>query len=189
MNRTRQLDVGSTRVTYDVRTSRRARYMRLTVSHGGAVTVTLPFGQPLVRAERFVADHVHWLVRKIAQMRSPGSAPYLRRTRADYLRYKEQARETAVAIANRLRMTFGLQYRSISIRDQKTRWGSCSRRGDVSLNYRLVFLPLATQEYLIAHELCHVREFNHSRAFWRLVAGVIPDYRECRKALRAYRLR
>ena len=163
--------------------------MRLEVTNDGAVTVTVPFGASLGHAERFVADHVHWLVRKIASLRSSDSAPYVRRTRADYLRYKEQARKTATTIANRLRTAFGLQFRSISIRDQRTRWGSCSRRGDVSLNYRLVFLPGRTQEYLIAHELCHVREFNHSRAFWRLVAHVIPDYREHRKALRAYRLR
>lgn len=176
-------------IAYAVRTSRRARYMRLTVSHDGAVTVTLPFGASLNHAERFVADHVNWLVRKITQMRSSGYTPYLRRSRADYLRYKEQARETAVDIATRLRATFGLRFRSISIRDQRTRWGSCSRRGDVSLNYRLVFLPERTQEYLIAHELCHVLEFNHSTAFWRVVADVIPDFRDHRKALRAYRLR
>jgi hypothetical protein len=163
--------------------------MRLTVSHDGAVTVTLPFGFSLKHAERFVMDHAHWLMRKIAWFRSHEQLPVLRRSRKDYLEHKEQARETATAIADRLCASFGLRYRSISIRDQKTRWGSCSRNGSLNFNYRIVFLPQRTQEYLVAHEMCHLRQFDHSRAFWRTVALVIPDYREHRKALRANRLR
>ncbi len=70
----------------------------------------------------------------------------------------------------------GLVFNRVSIRSQKTRWGSCSARGNISLNDQLLFLPRASVEYLMIHELCHLRHLNHSRAYWRLVAQHCPDY-------------
>ncbi len=77
----------------------------------------------------------------------------------------------------------GLEYRKLSIRSQKTRWGSCSRRGQISLNDQLLFVPAATVEYLMIHELCHTRHMNHSRDFWRLVEFHCPDYRRHERLL------
>ena len=78
----------------------------------------------------------------------------------------------------RLAARTGLEYARVGIRSQKTRWGSCSRRGHISLNDQLVFVPSATADYLMIHELCHTRHLDHSRAFWRLVERHCPDYRE-----------
>lgn len=72
----------------------------------------------------------------------------------------------------------GLVFKRVSIRSQKTRWGSCSARGNISLNDQLLFLPRASVEYLMIHELCHLRHLNHSRAYWQLVAQHCPDYRQ-----------
>ncbi len=72
----------------------------------------------------------------------------------------------------------GLDYARVGIRSQKTRWGSCSRRGHISLNDQLLFVPPATADYLMIHELCHTRHLDHSRAFWRLVERHCPDYRK-----------
>lgn len=72
----------------------------------------------------------------------------------------------------------------VSIRDQKSRWGSCSRRGTISLNWRLVQTPPFVREYVLLHELMHRRELNHSARFWRLVAAACPRYVEARKWLR-----
>ncbi len=71
----------------------------------------------------------------------------------------------------------GLDYARVSIRSQKTRWGSCSSRGHISLNDQLLFLPADTVEYLMIHELCHTRQLDHSPRFWRLVQSHCPDYR------------
>ncbi len=68
----------------------------------------------------------------------------------------------------------------------KTRWGSCNSRGIVRLNWRLIQLPLHLVDYVIAHELCHLIEMNHSPAFWRLVAAIYPDYRQARRELNTY---
>ena len=73
----------------------------------------------------------------------------------------------------------------LAIRGQRTRWGSCTSRGTVSLNWRLVLLPSRLADYVIVHELCHLRHMNHSRRFWSLVASVIPDWAERRSELDA----
>lgn len=77
----------------------------------------------------------------------------------------------------------GLEYRRVTIRSQKTRWGSCSSRGQISLNDQLLFLPAPTVEYLMIHELCHTRHLNHSPNYWRLVESHSPDYRDHEKLL------
>jgi len=71
----------------------------------------------------------------------------------------------------------GLAVRRVTVRNQRSRWGSCSRRGVISLNWRILQAPLFVRDYLILHELMHLREMNHSRRFWAQVASVCPDYR------------
>ena len=77
-----------------------------------------------------------------------------------------------------------LTVRKVTIRDQRSRWGSCSRRGTVSLNWRLVQMPDAVRDYVVWHELMHLREMNHSPRFWRAVAAVCPDFAAARRWLR-----
>lgn len=77
-----------------------------------------------------------------------------------------------------------LPFKKLAIRGQKTRWGSCSSRKNINLNYKLLFLPALLTEYILTHELCHTVELNHSKQFWSLVESHIPDWREHRKVLR-----
>ncbi len=79
-----------------------------------------------------------------------------------------------------------LAVRRVTIRNQRSRWGSCSRRGTISLNWRLVQTPPAVRDYLILHELAHLREMNHSRRFWSEVARLYPDYRETERWLKSH---
>ena len=78
----------------------------------------------------------------------------------------------------------GIKVGKISIRNQKSRWGSCSKKGNLNFNYKLVFLAPELRDYVIVHEICHVKEFNHGRGFWALVAEAVPDHREVRGRLR-----
>jgi predicted metal-dependent hydrolase len=82
---------------------------------------------------------------------------------------------------------YGYKIGKISIRKQKTRWGSCSKQGNLNFNYRIIHLPEALRDYVIVHELCHIGQFNHSKAFWELMAQTVPDWKSCRAALRHYR--
>lgn len=99
-------------------------------------------------------------------------------------RYRNAARRQFVnRVACYHRITGG-NYTSITIRDQKTRWGSCSSRGTLSFNYRLIFAPPVILDYVVVHELCHLTHMNHSSDFWDMVASVMPEYRTYRKWLR-----
>lgn len=78
----------------------------------------------------------------------------------------------------------GFNYKKITIRSQKTRWGSCSANGRLSFNYRLLRFSEKVVDYVIIHELCHLQELNHSKKFWKLVEGFCPDYKSLKRELR-----
>jgi len=98
---------------------------------------------------------------------------------------KAQAREEITAAAQKWAGRMGLSYRALSIRDQKTRWGSCSSRGTLSFNWRLVMAPPAIMEYVVIHELAHLKQPNHSKAFWQLTGQYYPDHKKARAWLRS----
>jgi predicted metal-dependent hydrolase len=81
----------------------------------------------------------------------------------------------------------GLEVKQVTVRNQRSRWGSCSRRGNISLNWRLVLMPDTARDYVILHELMHLREPNHSAKFWREVERVCPQYREAERWIRQNR--
>ena len=98
--------------------------------------------------------------------------------------YRSEARTYMTGRLALLTEKTGLRPRRITIRGQKTCWGSCSARGTISLNWRLMLAPAALADYVLAHELCHLRHLNHSAAFWKLVEGLDPDCHAHRAALR-----
>jgi hypothetical protein len=100
--------------------------------------------------------------------------------------YRREARRRLTEAADRHASELDLQVGAISVRDQRTRWGSCSREGRLSFSWRLVLAPPSVLSYVVLHELCHMREFNHSRAFWQLVESVSPDWREAASWLREH---
>ncbi|MBI5411659.1 M48 family metallopeptidase [Candidatus Peregrinibacteria bacterium] len=79
---------------------------------------------------------------------------------------------------------YHFEYRRVTLRDQKTRWGSCSRDGNLNFNWRLILAPIEVIDYVVVHELCHLREMNHSTRFWALVVQTLPDYKQWRKWIR-----
>lgn len=81
---------------------------------------------------------------------------------------------------------FTNRYSRITIRDQKTRWGSCSSKGTLSFNWRLMLAPPAVLDYVVVHELCHLTHMNHSKDFWRCVEWILPNYKEQKKWLKEH---
>lgn len=184
----RSIQVAGAKVSYSIRRSRRAKRARLCVYAGGAVVLTLPQRLGLAAAERFVYAKGKWILKTQERL--------VRVVKTTLPSVSAAAQSAHRAAAERLvkerlvhfNVHYGFVYQSVSIRSQKTRWGSCSDRGRLSFNYRLKFLPLHLVDYVVVHELCHLREPHHQPRFWALVAETVPDYRERRRALRGYAL-
>jgi predicted metal-dependent hydrolase len=101
----------------------------------------------------------------------------------------EQAREIVKEKVETFNQYYGFEYGKIFIKNQQTRWGSCSSRKNLNFNYRIALLPPELQDYLIVHELCHLQQMNHSKKFWDLVAEQIPGYKALNKQLKTYSLK
>lgn len=167
---------------YDIRVSERARAMRISVFPDGAVRVTVPRRASRAAIDRFIARYAEWIEKHVRQASLRTVIPA---RKARIANYKQEAQGLAEARCTHFAERYGIQYRTIAIRAQKSRWGSCSRAGDLSFNYKIVLLPPALADYIIVHELCHLISFDHSRAFWAAVEREIPEHRALRKALRS----
>jgi predicted metal-dependent hydrolase len=100
--------------------------------------------------------------------------------------YRREARRRVERVAAREAERLGLNFKSIAIRDPRTRWGSCSRRGNLSFSWRLAVAPPAVLEYVVVHELCHLREPSHQKPFWRLLESARPGWQEQARWLREH---
>jgi len=99
---------------------------------------------------------------------------------------KKTAKKSLVERVHNIAEKYHFQVGRISIRSQKTRWGSCSSKGNLSFNYNLLRFGKEIVDYVIIHELCHIKEMNHSEKFWKLVEKFCPDYRRYRKELKGH---
>lgn len=162
--------------------------MKIAIHCDGSVAVTIPSFLRESVAEKFIIEKTDWLLSKLAPFTNGDGLQLPRRTREDYLKNKEAARALINEKVKILNGKYGYKYNRISIRNQKTCWGSCSRKGNLNFNYKIMFLPENIQDYIIVHELCHLKEFNHSKKFWRLVSETVPSHLEIRRELRKNRV-
>ena len=160
------------------------RQLRLSVRPGGDVRVSAPPRVSAAAIRRFIIEKAEWIAAAMARLAQRPASALSKGTRADYLRLKEAARELAQRRLEHFNRFYNFRYKRISIRDQKTRWGSCSPSGSLSFNYRIALLPPHLADYLVVHELCHLAQMNHSNKFWALVAKTVPDYATCRRELK-----
>ncbi len=117
-------------------------------------------------------------VRRKRRRRAPA------RSSAHYTTYREHARALVTDRLSYWNQFFNLTYGRVAIRNQSTRWGSCSTKRNLNFNYRIAFLPVELADYIIVHELCHLIEFNHGPQFWAHVARAIPDYIQRKNTLK-----
>ncbi len=110
-----------------------------------------------------------------------------RRNRRAYEREKDRVRAFVTERITHWNASYGFLVRRVSVKNHKRLWGSCSEKGNLNFNYRIIFLPSRLADYIIVHELCHLAELNHSPKFWALVSATMPEYLRLRRELRQYR--
>lgn len=164
--------------------SRRARRVRLALYRDGRVVLTLPFFVAYKRGQQFLKSKEEWIRRTLRKLTSRPENILRRGSRKEYRDSRESARQLVEARLKYFQSFYSVTWKRVSIRNQKTRFGSCSRAGSLSFNYRLLLLPPHLRDYIIVHELCHLKELNHSNRFWALVAETFPDYKKLRRELR-----
>ena len=154
-----------------------------------------PDGQVLVRSPQHLADaeirqfvekKADWIAEHTSRVRARAqqAADAERLTMEDIRRLADEASRDIPERVRRFAPVVGVQYGRITIRNQKSKWGSCSSRGNLNFNCLLMLAPPSVRDYVVVHELCHLVELNHSKRFWALVAGVLPGYRQEEKWLK-----
>ncbi len=170
-------------VPYVLRRSARSRNIRITIRGRDEVVVTAPRTTSEVTIDRFVQSKSDWIFHKLEQLQTLPDHMFLKSSKKDFELHKKVALELASARLAFFNETYRFSYKKISIRNQKSRWGSCSKTGTISFNYKIALLPPHLADYIIVHELCHLGEMNHSSKFWSLVAKTMPDYVRLRREL------
>lgn len=169
---------------YTINNRRASRSLRLSISPAGEVRLSKPFFVSRAAAEAFIIQQKPWIEKRLAELAKRPISLLARPDRNDYLRRREEARRFVIGRLEALNAFYSFAWKRVSLRDNRSRWGSCSRQKNLNFHYRILDLPPDLQDYLIVHELCHLAEFNHSAAFWRLVSRAIPDYQERRRRLK-----
>ena len=159
---------------------RRARRYVMRVRPDGDLRVTIPRGGSKAEALRFAERHMDWARRQRARVIEG------RRPAAMDRQLRAQAAEALPPQLRALAARHGLTVNRVTIRNQRSRWGSCSSRGHITLNFRLMLMPSDVREYILIHELMHLKQANHSIRFWRLVEAACPGFRDAERWLRKH---
>ena len=171
-------------VEYTHRRLPRSRSIRLSIRSGGKITVTTPVFFPQSRVEKFLIKQVDWILDKLKFYQEKSAVSIFPHTHKDYLLNKSKALKLVRENLAKLNAIYNFKYHKVTIRNQSSRWGSCSRDGNLNFNYKMIYLSQEISEYIVAHELCHLKEMNHGPNFWKLVSMTTPRWKILRKQLK-----
>jgi predicted metal-dependent hydrolase len=180
----RLVDVGGRLIEVHVRESPRARQVRAAWKPGAPPELVVPVGTSARAVDAALRGHARWLGRYAGS--EPARVLDLDRLELTEREARSLARRAVAAVAVREAARLGVAYRRITVRDTRSRWGSCSALGTLSFSWRLVLAPREILDYVVVHEVCHLRHHDHSPQFWSLVARARPRYREHRAWLDAH---
>lgn len=172
-------------IEYTIKRSRRMG-VGVYIDQDGNLIVRAPFGVSEEELRKFVYEKRAWIEkhRKMVLERKEAAEKLPPLTMEDVNQLAEQARVYFPPKVKEYAQRMGVTYGRITIRNQKTRWGSCSEAGNLNFNCLLMLLSEEVREYLIVHELCHRIHMDHSTAFWNEVAKYCPNYKELEKELK-----
>lgn len=175
----RTITVDNIVIDYTLRLNPRSKSVRLSVLSDGEVVITTPVRNLNSIVEQILIQKKDWIIeKKILSLKSKSQQ------RLEYLDLKEKALKIAVDKVNYWNSFYNFKFNKISIKNQQTRWGSCSKKGNLNFSYKIALIPDNLADYLVVHEISHLGEFNHSIKFWNLVSRTIPNYKELRRELK-----
>lgn len=183
---TYQISNGKVEIPVEIKRSGR-KTLGLEVKSDGTVLARVPLKLTDGEVIEFLEKHSDWIARKVFQVQERKeknetahivSAKDL--TSEEIEKIKDKFYQKVRFYSEKMGVTFG----KITIRNQKTRWGSCSSKGNLNFNYQLYYLPEELLDYVVVHELAHRRHMNHSGEFWKEVEVYYPNYLQCRKRLK-----
>lgn len=175
-------------IPLEIRKSRRKTWS-ISLSPDLTLLMKIPNMLSFSQAEKILSTRETWILKKYHALEAARASVVKHdlspsQRQALEKRYRQAAKEYFPARAAYYAGLLGVTYATITIRDQKTRWGSCSAKGNLNFNWRLMLAPPRVLDYVVVHELCHRIEMNHSKAFWNTVEMILPDYKEQKKWLR-----
>ena len=166
----------------------RRRTLSLELCEDGRLLLRAPLRCPERELRAFVEQHRGWIERKCAEQearrREREAVPPLREDELAAL--QKRGRQVFAERAAHFAPLVGVRYGRISVRRQRSKWGSCSGKGNLNFNWKLIMAPPPVLDYVVIHELCHLWEFNHSPRFWSLVEQQMPEYRVWKKWLKQH---
>ncbi len=183
-------------VHYTLRRLSARKRITIRISSGGGVSVSAPQRVSKKDIEDFLLHQADWVFEHVGKIvkKKLGDVPtteyfmYLEKQKQDhihtYRKSKKEALNILIQEVEEVNMIYGFTYTAIRVKNQKSRWGSCSRGGVLNFNYKVAYLSPEERKYVVAHEICHLKEFNHGPHFWQLVSKAVPNYKEVRKGLK-----
>ena len=175
-------------INYTIKKSSKARNLRISICLDKGLEVTLPFFATQKNAEKFIREKASWILQKLREVKSDKNIILPKVKAQEFYKYKMQATKLVNSKLEQYNQFYNFDYNRVCIRDQKTRWGSCSSQKNLNFNFKIAFLKDRLADYIVVHELCHLKEMNHSRSFWDLVSKTIPDHKISRSELKWIRM-
>lgn len=162
------------------------RTLALEINRDGNLIVRAPFRLPFGEINNFIALKKEWIIKKQEKQKTKAKRIPLNfeNSRKSKQENRRLARELIFPIVKEWAERYGFVYARLKISGARTLWGSCSGKGTLSFSWRLAMAPKKIIEYVVAHELAHLKHKNHAKVFWREVEGMVPEYKEYRKWLR-----
>ncbi|MEI7451875.1 MAG: M48 family metallopeptidase [Candidatus Falkowbacteria bacterium] len=180
----KEITISGRKIEYRLERRRGIKNLCLTIGSDGCLVASRPWYVGQKTIELFIMDKSSWIIEKMDEFKEKyRKAKSFVDSREAYLLYKKQAERIIAKKVKEFNEFYQFDFAKIVIRNQKTRWGSCSARGILNFNYKLIFLPHHIIDYVVVHELCHLKEMNHSIRFWNLVTKKVPDYKAIRVLL------
>ncbi len=170
-------------IEFVLRRRRGVKRVSIRVGIGGKVTVSAPLSVPEFFIRKFVQEKSEWIENAKKQIQKKEAEQETRIQFPSFESSKSRAKKLLLERARYWADQYGVTFERVSIKRAATRWGSCSSKGNLNFHYRLYFLP---EELVVVHEICHLIEMNHSRAFWKEVERTMPAWRSYKRQLQKF---